>query len=73
MNCNTMTCFRLYKCAKEAREAQKKYFRTRDRNDLRSAKALEGELDKAIEAYHRVVLERDPVQLDMFQGEVANG
>ena len=25
MNCNSMTCFRLYKCAKETRDAQKQY------------------------------------------------
>ena len=56
MKCNEMTCFRLYKYAKETREAQKAYFRSRDINDLRTAKALERELDKAIDTYARVVL-----------------
>ena len=57
MNCNfSMTCFRLYKYAKETRDAQKAYFRTRDPGDLRTAKALERELDKAIDNYARVVL-----------------
>lgn len=65
MNCNSMTCFRLYKYAKETRDAQKAYFRTRDPGDLRTAKALERELDKAIDAYARVVLnakQPQPVQ-----------
>ncbi len=70
---NENTCFRLYKCAKEAREAQRKYFRTRDSYDLRSAKALERELDEAIETFRRTVLEGEPAQGDLFQGEVANG
>ena len=57
MNCNySMTCFRLYKYAKETRDAQKQYFRTRDFHDLRTAKAMERELDKAIDTYARVVL-----------------
>lgn len=56
MNCNEMTCFRLYKYAKETRDAQKAYFRSRDINDLRTAKAMERELDKAIDTYARVVL-----------------
>ena len=77
MNCNNMTCFRLYKYAKETREAQKKYFRTRDRADLRTSKALERELDKAIDTYHRVVLgldpaQPDPVQPDLFGKEVSH-
>ena len=54
MNCNVMTCFRLYKYAKETREAQKAYFRSRDINDLRTAKAMERELDKAIDTYARI-------------------
>lgn len=76
MNCNSMTCFRLYKYAKETREAQKAYFRTRDPGDLRTCKALERELDKAIDNYRRVVLECEaekPAQPDLFTGEVANG
>jgi len=60
MNCNSMTCFRLYKYAKETREAQKAYFRTRDSNDLRTCKALERELDKALDNYARVVLNSQP-------------
>ena len=59
MKCNEMTCFRLYKYAKETREAQKAYFRTRDINDLRTAKALERELDKAIDTYAREVLQKE--------------
>jgi len=62
MNCNSMTCFRLYKYAKETREAQKAYFRTRDSNDLRTCKALERELDKALDNYARVVLNSQPPQ-----------
>ena len=62
MNCNEMTCFRLYKYAKEMRDAQKAYFRTRDKNDLRTAMALERELDKAIDTYARVVLNSQPPQ-----------
>lgn len=58
MNCNKMTCFRLYKYAKETREAQKAYFRSRDINDLCTAKALERELDKAIDTYAREVLQQ---------------
>lgn len=58
MNCNEMTCFRLYKYAKETRDAQKAYFRSRDINDLRTAKALERELDKAIDTYAREVLQQ---------------
>jgi hypothetical protein len=75
MNCNSMTCFRLYKYAKETREAQKTYFRTRDPDDLRTCKALERELDKAIDNYVRVVLNSQPpqaVQPDLFKGESAN-
>ena len=30
MNCNSMTCFRLYKYAKETRDAQKQYFLNND-------------------------------------------
>lgn len=62
MNCNSATCFHLYRYAKESREAQKKYFRTRDAYDLRCAKALERELDKAIDNYARVVLKQQPPQ-----------
>jgi len=62
MICNSMTCFRLYKYAKETRDAQKQYFRTRDSHDLRCAKALERELDKAIDNYARVVLNQQPSQ-----------
>ena len=65
MNCNSMTCFRLYKYAKETRDAQKAYFRTRDTQDLRTCKALERELDRAIDNYARVVLnakQPQPVQ-----------
>ena len=63
MNCNySMTCFRLYKYAKETRDAQKAYFRTRDSNDLRTCKALERELDKALDNYARVVLNSQPPQ-----------
>ena len=54
ITCNSMTCFRLYKYAKETREAQRKYFRTRTQMDLREAKALERQLDEAIEAYEGV-------------------
>jgi hypothetical protein len=57
-----MTCFRLYKYAKETREAQKAYFRTRDSNNLRTCKALERELDKALDNYARVVLNSQPPQ-----------
>lgn len=61
MECSfSMTCFRLYKCAKEARDAQKTYFSTRDAYDLRSAKVAERELDKAIDAFARVVLKAEP-------------
>lgn len=59
MNCNEMTCFRLYKYAKETRDAQKAYFRSRDINDLRTAKAMERELDKAIDTYAREVLQKE--------------
>lgn len=62
MICNSMTCFHLYKYAKETREAQKQYFRTRDSHDLRTAKAMERELDKAIDNYARVVLSSPPPQ-----------
>ena len=62
MNCNSMTCFRLYTCAKETRAAQKRYFRTRDSHDLRTCKALERELDDAIDTYARVVLNNQPPQ-----------
>jgi hypothetical protein len=57
-----MTCFKLYKFAKETREAQKQYFRTRDAYDLRCAKVAERELDKAIDNYARVVLNAQPPQ-----------
>jgi hypothetical protein len=60
MQCNQATCFKLYKYAKETREAQTKYFRTRDSYDLRCAKVAERELDKAIDAYERVVLNAQP-------------
>ncbi len=62
MQCNQATCFKLYKYAKETRDAQKTYFRTRDSHDLRTAKAMERELDKAIDAYARVVLNAQPPQ-----------
>lgn len=62
MNCNSATCFKLYKYAKETRDAQRRYFRTRDAYDLRCAKAAERELDKAIDTYARVVLNSQPPQ-----------
>ena len=36
---------------KQMREAQKRYFRTRDANDLNESKRLEREVDKAIKDY----------------------
>ena len=60
MQCNDMACFKLYKYAKETRDAQRRYFRTRNSYDLRCAKAMEHELDKAIDDYARVVLNGEP-------------
>ena len=43
--------FRTAKYARDCRAAQKRYFRTRDQLDLRECKALEKQLDKAVENY----------------------
>lgn len=55
MTCNKETCFRLWKAAKECREAQRDYFRSRDAGDLKRAKACEKELDNEIINFNRVV------------------
>lgn len=55
MTCNSSTCFNLWKAAKECRDAQKQYFKTRDRDDLKRAKAAEKALDTEIVNYNRVV------------------
>lgn len=49
--------------AKRCREAQKCYFRTRLRSDLNASKALEQELDKAIEEYEH---DNPALLLDIF-------
>ena len=55
MYCNQSTCIKLWSAAKECREAQRRYFKTRSTSDLREAKALERELDKEIATFDRVV------------------
>lgn len=55
MTCNSSTCFRLWKAAKECREAQRQYFKTRDTSDLKRAKASEKALDDEIIHFNRVV------------------
>lgn len=39
----------------EMREAQKAYFKTRDRNVFRAARKLENEIDKEIERVRKIV------------------
>lgn len=46
-----MTSDEIIKLAKKTRDAQKRYFATRDRYDLSMSKALEHQLDQAIEDY----------------------
>lgn len=46
-----MTPDEIIKLAKATRDAQKHYFATRDRIDLSMSKALEHQLDQAIEDY----------------------
>lgn len=46
-----MTPDEIIKLAKETRDVQKRYFATRDRYDLSMSKALEHQLDQAIEDY----------------------
>lgn len=70
MDCNEMTCFRLYKWAYLTREAQIVYFRTRAVADLRTVKALERELDNAIADYRRIVLGQHPDHPDSPNQEV---
>lgn len=55
MKCNQATCFKLWKAAKECRDAQKQYFTTRDKADLRTAKAMEKNLDIEIINFNAVV------------------
>lgn len=55
MTCNSFTCSRLWKAAKECREAQRQYFKTRDRDDLKRAKASEKTLDDEIIRFNRTV------------------
>lgn len=73
ITCNSMTCFRLYKYAKDTREAQRKYFRTRTQMDLRESKAMERRLDEAIEAYERAhqppAVQAGIEQPDLFPAE----
>ena len=56
-----MTADEIIKLAKETRDAQKKYFTTRDRYDLHKSKSLERELYGEIESY----LNQDP-QIYLF-------
>ena len=55
MTCNSATCQKLWKAAKECRDAQRQYFTTPDRYDLRCAKACEKTLDEEIVNFNRVV------------------
>lgn len=55
MTCNSATCYNLWKAARDCREAQKQYFKTRSTDDLRFAKALEKKLDDEIVTFNRVV------------------
>ena len=55
MTCNKESCFRLWKAAKECRESQRQYFKTRDTGDLKRAKASEKTLDDEIIRFNRTV------------------
>lgn len=55
MTCNKESCFRLWKAAKECRESQRQYFKTRDITDLKRAKASEKTLDDEIIRFNRTV------------------
>lgn len=55
MTCNKESCFRLWKAAKECRESQRQYFKTRDIADLKRAKASEKTLDDEIIRFNRTV------------------
>lgn len=46
-----MTAFEIIKLAKETRDAQKAYFKTRTYSDLDRSRQLERQLDKAIDEY----------------------
>lgn len=55
MTCNKESCFRLWKAAKECRESQRQYFKTRDTGDLKRAKACEKALDDELIRFNRTV------------------
>lgn len=55
MTCNKESCFRLWKAAKECRESQRQYFKTRETSDLKRAKASEKTLDDEIIRFNRTV------------------
>lgn len=55
MTCNKESCFRLWKAAKECRESQRQYFKTRETSDLKRAKACEKTLDEEIIHFNRTV------------------
>lgn len=73
ITCNSMTCFRLYKYAKETREARAEVLPPRTQMDLRESKAMERRLDEAIEAYERAhqppTAQAEIEQLDLFPAE----
>lgn len=54
-----MTADDIIKLAKETREAQKSYFKTRSQGDLSLSKQLERSLDKAIDEYFEPVSQMD--------------
>lgn len=56
-----MTPDEIVKLAKEMRDAQKSYFKTRSSGDLDKSKRLERQLDKAIDEY----INPNP-QIDLF-------
>ena len=55
MTCNKESCFRLWKAAKECRESQRQYFKSRETSDLKRAKACEKALDEEIIHFNRTV------------------
>lgn len=46
--------FRLFKHVKEMRDAQRRYFKSRDKHVLREAFALEKEVDKDVDSFAKI-------------------
>lgn len=59
---------KFYDTVKRMRDAQKEYYRTRDRKVLIHSMMLEGAVDKMIQE-RDAWLKQHPVQRDLFEGQ----